>query len=222
MSARKKTLLLIAVVFLVLVLDQTSKFWVKTHMYIGQSIDVFSWFKILFIENNGMAFGMEIFGKLFLSLFRIVAIIAISVFLVKLVKNKFHIGYLICIALVLAGAIGNLIDSAFYGMLFNASEGNIASFLLSEQPENAQPYASFLHGKVVDMLYFPIIDTTYPTWWPNLSFLPSAGDRFVFFSPVFNIADSAVSIGVFTILLFFRKELNRSLESESDKENSTK
>lgn len=200
MSARKKTLFFIAVVLVILIIDQSFKLWVKTNMFIGQSIDVSSWFRILFVENNGMAFGMEIFGKLFLSLFRIVAIIAIIIFSIKLIKSDYRLGYVLCIGLILAGAIGNLIDSAFYGMLFNSSNGNVASLLLLERPEGAQGYATFLHGKVVDMLYFPIIK--------------NAQGETLFFSPVFNIADSAVTIGVFTILLFFRKDLNRSLESK--------
>jgi signal peptidase II len=207
MSARKKSLFFIAVILLVLIIDQCLKLWVKSHMYLGQNIEVTSWFNIFFIENNGMAFGMEIFGKLFLSLFRIVAIIAIIIFSVKLIKSDYRLGYIICIGLILAGAIGNLIDSAFYGMMFNSSEGNTAVLVLFDQPEGATGYSSFLHGKVVDMLYFPIIK--------------NAQGETLFFSPVFNIADSAVTIGVFAILLFFRKDLNSSLESKPKKEIET-
>lgn len=203
MSAKKKSLFFIAIILLILVIDQSFKFWVKTNMYIGQSIDLYGWFKILFVENNGMAFGMEIFGKLFLSLFRIVAIIAIIIFSIKLIKSNYRLGYIICIGLILAGAIGNLIDSAFYGMLFSSSDGVVASFLPYEQPEGVQAYAPFLYGKVVDMLYFPIIT--------------NARGETLFFSPVFNVADSAVTVGVFLILLFFRKDLNRSLESTPKK-----
>lgn len=200
MLARKKPLIFTAIVLVIIVLDQWSKFWVKTNMSIGESIEVTSWFKILFVENNGMAFGLEIIGKIFLSLFRFVAIIAIIIFSVKLFKKNYRFGYLICIGFILAGAAGNLIDSAFYGMFFSHSIGNVASFIpFTHTSEGVQAYSSFLHGKVVDMLYFPLIK--------------NASGETLFFSPVFNIADSAVSVGVFVILLFFRKDLNDSLES---------
>ncbi len=203
-AVRKKSQLLIALIVLVLIVDQCSKFWVKTHMYIGENIEVFSWFHILFVENNGMAFGMELIGKLFLSIFRVVAIGAIIYLLSKLIKKEYCLGYLLCIGLILAGALGNLIDSAFYGLVFNDSVGQVATFL--NHPEGQPNYAPFLYGKVVDMLYFPIIS--------------NARGETLFFSPVFNVADSAVSIGVFTILLFYRKELNASLESKSNNEKS--
>ena len=201
MTARKKTLFLIALILLVLIIDQSSKFWVKTHMYLHQDEPIFSWFHILFVENNGMAFGMEVFGKLFLSLFRVIAIGAIIYFLIKLIKSGYGLGFVLCVGLILAGAIGNLIDSAFYGMVFNSSTGQVATFI--DHPEGQPNYATFLHGKVVDMLYFPIIK--------------DARGETLFFSPVFNIADSSVTIGVSLILLFFRKDLNKSLESKKTK-----
>jgi signal peptidase II len=194
MSVTKKSILLI---FLVLFVDQAVKIYVKLHFTLGEHVDVLSWFQIYFIENNGMAFGMELIGKLFLTLFRIIAVGALAYYIHILIKKKFRTGYILTISLVLAGAAGNIIDSLFYGLLFNDSYGHVASFL----PDGGG-YASLFYGKVVDMLYFPIIRN-------------DMGDT-VFFSPVFNIADSAISVAVVIILLFFRKELNTSLESKKD------
>jgi len=158
---------------------------------------VFSWFQIYFIENNGMAFGMELIGKLFLTIFRIIAVGALGYYIHVLIKKQFSTGYILTISLVLAGAAGNILDSIFYGVLFDDSYGHIASFL----PDGGG-YSSLFYGRVVDMLYFPIIHN-------------SAGET-LFFSPVFNIADSAISVAVVIILIFFRKELNNSLETKKD------
>jgi signal peptidase II len=189
----------IIAMFLVLLIDQSLKFWIKTHMMLGQEYRILGdWFIIHFTENNGMAFGWEFggsIGKLLLSSFRIIAIIGIGWYLVHLVKTKAHIGYVISIALILAGAIGNILDSAFYGMLFSDSYFHTAQFL----PESGG-YSSFLHGRVVDMLYFPIIDTHFPDWFPIWG-----SEQFLFFRPVFNIADSSITVGVFIILLFQKK-----------------
>jgi signal peptidase II len=201
MTNAKKVILL---VFLVLLLDQALKIWVKTHFYIGQSIEITPWFHLLFVENNGMAFGMEFMGKLLLSIFRIVAIGFIGYYVYLLNKKQYRFGFILAIALILAGAIGNVIDGAFYGMVFNSSEGQIATFL--NHPEGQQSYSSFLHGKVVDMLYFPLIK--------------NARGETLFFSPVFNIADTAITVGAFLVLLFYRKELNESLDSPKKKEIS--
>jgi signal peptidase II len=207
MKSRKNKLLVI--IFSVLVIDQVLKVWIKTNMSLGQEFTIFkNWFIIHFVENNGMAFGFEFageYGKLFLSLFRIVAVIAIGWYLFRLVRHKgISFGFLACIALIFAGAIGNIIDSLFYGMLFNHSYGQVADFL----PEGGG-YSSFLHGRVVDMFYFPVIDTTIPGWFPFWG-----GNEFIFFRPVFNIADSSITIGIFCILLFYRKEFN-SLEEKN-------
>jgi len=177
-------------------------------MVIGDEYHVFgNWFIIHFTENNGMAFGMEFWGKagkLFLSLFRLIAISAIGYFLYKLIKQNAKTGFVLGISMILAGAIGNLIDSAFYGMIFSDSLAEVAKFF-----PNGGGYASFLHGRVVDMLYFPIINTTYPSWLPFFG-----GQPFVFFSPVFNIADSAITTGVFYLLIFERKQIFGKVESK--------
>ncbi len=193
----KKALL---VIFLVLIADQALKIWVKTTMFIGQEYSVFGdWFLIHFTENNGMAFGIQMvgdWGKLALSIFRIIAAIAIAWYLVHISKKKAHTGLIICMSLILAGAVGNILDSAFYGLLFSESSyHSVAQFM----PEGGG-YASFLHGRVVDMLYFPVIDITLPEdffIWP--------GKHFIFFRPVFNIADSSITVGVIVLIIFQRR-----------------
>ena len=188
----RKSFLLIA---FVLVLDQLSKIWIKTNMMIGQEIHVFDWFIIHFTENKGMAFGMEFggsLGKYILSIFRIIAIVAISIYWVKLSNTQVKKGIIYSISLILAGAIGNMIDSAFYGMIFSESYGQIATVFEGG-------YSSFLQGKVVDMFYFPLINGHFPNWLPFVG-----GNHFIFFRPIFNIADAAISTGVINILIFHR------------------
>jgi len=192
------------VIFSALIIDQVIKVVIKTHMYLHESIRVTNWFYIYFTENNGMAFGMEIFGKLFLTTFRIVAVAVIGWYLVKIVKQGLKTGYIVCISLILTGALGNIIDSVFYGVLFNeSSHSQIASFL----PDNGG-YASLLYGKVVDMFYFPIIDTTWPQWMPFVG-----GEHFIFFSPIFNFADASISCGIIALLLFYSKYVNSSYQA---------
>lgn len=196
MSDKKKAVLFIA---FILIADQALKLWVKTNMVIGQEISLFgNWGLLHFIENNGMAFGMEIggqTGKIILSLFRIAAIGAIGWFLANLIRKKANTGLILAVSGILAGAIGNLIDSAFYGLIFSESYTQPAVLF---PPEGG--YSTFLMGKVVDMFYFPVINTTWPDWSP---FRP--GESLVFFRPVFNIADSAITLGVFSIIIFQRK-----------------
>lgn len=185
-------------IVVLLAIDQWVKIYIKTHFTIGESVDVFGWFKILFVENNGMAFGIEVISKLFLSLFRLIACGFIGYYLYTLVKKRSNLGYILCIAAIWAGAFGNIIDSIFYGVFFSESTYyQVAEFL-----PTGGGYAGWFHGKVVDMLYFPIIETRLPYWLPIWG-----GDEFVFFRPVFNIADSAITCGVIYLLLFERKHL---------------
>ena len=196
-------------VFIILLLDQIFKVWIKTHMTIGQDFAVFgNWFLIHFVENPGMAFGWELggdTGKLILSLFRIVAICALIWYIRMLMREKAPQGFILCVSLILAGAIGNMIDCAFYGILFGESTyTEVAKFM----PEGGG-YARLLYGKVVDMLSFPILHGHYPAWLPF-----KGGDEFLFFRPVFNIADSAVTVGVLSIILFYWGYLKRMSKSE--------
>ena len=188
------------IVVAILLIDQAIKIWVKTSMALHESIHVTDWFYITFIENMGMAFGMELGSKIVLSLFRIVAITALTYFIWLEIKRKVRTGYIVCLAMVLAGAIGNLLDSMFYGLIFNASSPYYVSYFVPF----GTGYASFLMGKVVDMFYFPLIETEWPTWMPFVG-----GDHFVFFSPVFNFADASISVSVVLLLLFYREEFNR-------------
>ncbi|WP_294080510.1 lipoprotein signal peptidase [Proteiniphilum sp. UBA5384] len=212
-SSTRNRWVAIAVVLAVLLIDQLSKIWVKTHMGLYDIINVFSWFKIYFVENNGMAFGIEAGGKLFLSLFRIIAVVFIVIYLGRLIRQNYRAGFIACVALILAGASGNIIDSIFYGVIFEASyPGHVASLV-----PWGEGYASLLHGRVVDMLYFPLISGTYPDWIPFVG-----GKEFLFFRFIFNIADSAITVGVILILLFYRKTLSFSLLSKSERERLEK
>ena len=190
----------------IILIDQAIKIWVKTHMALHESIHVTNWFYIAFIENNGMAYGMQLGSKLLLSLFRVGAIGLLSYSLWLQVKRNARTSYVLCLSLILAGAIGNLIDCMFYGLVFDASTSyTVAGFL-----PFGEGYAPFLMGKVVDMFYFPLIVTTYPDWFPFY-----AGEEFIFFSPVFNFADSSITVGVALLILFFRKEISEiSLKRE--------
>ena len=189
-----------------IVIDQIIKIWVKTSMTLHESIRVTDWFYISFIENNGMAYGMQIGSKLALSLFRVVAISLLAYYVWLQVRRHARTGYVICLSMVLAGAIGNLLDCMFYGLVFNASSVAYTSYFVPF----GTGYAPFLMGKVVDMFYFPLIVTTWPEWVPMWG-----GQEFIFFSPVFNYADANISVGVVLLLLFYRKEISQiSLKRE--------
>ena len=199
---KKKVLVTLLLAIVLLVVDQWIKISVKTGMCLHESIRVTDWFYISFIENNGMAFGMTIVNKLFLSLFRIVAIVALGWYLFRQLRRQARMLWLVCLTLVFAGAVGNLIDCMFYGLIFNASSPYYVSYFVPF----GHGYAPFLMGKVVDMFYFPIIVNTWPDWMPVIG-----GDEFEFFSPVFNFADSCVSVGVILILLFSLKNCHKFL-----------
>ena len=197
----------VCIVMLLLILDQALKIWIKTHLQLHESIEITPWFYLYFTENPGMAFGIEVIGKLFLTLFRIVAVGFIGYFLYKLVKEQYKFGFIACVSLVLAGALGNIFDSVFYGVVFDHSFGQVATFM----PEGGG-YGEWLHGKVVDMFYFPLIDTILPDWVPVWG-----GEHFVFFRPIFNLADSAICVGVFLLLIFYRHTLTVSLSTYEEK-----
>ena len=205
----------ILVVFIVLFIDQALKLWIKTNMTLGQEFHMAgNWFIIHFTENNGMAFGLQFaggYGKLALSLFRILAVGFLGWYIYYLAKKKTGFGVVFSFSLILAGAIGNIIDSAIYGVIFSESTYfDIARFLPTEGG-----YSSFLHGKVVDMFYFPILEGNYPQWVPFWG-----GDNFIFFRPVFNIADSSITTGVLFLLIFQRKFFHSQNENHADtKEN---
>ncbi|MCX6224087.1 MAG: lipoprotein signal peptidase [Bacteroidia bacterium] len=206
MSIRLKV---IALVVGVLVLDQVVKILVKTHMSIGETIPVFgNWFLIHFVENKGMAFGVTwggVAGKIALTVFRIIAVATLSYFIHRMIKKDMPVGFILALALITAGAAGNIIDSAFYGLIFNEStyaNGMIAGSGVAEFLPKEGGYGPFLQGAVVDMLYFPVINTTWPHWVPFWG-----GQSLTFFRPIFNLADSAITCGVFWVLIFHRRSL---------------
>lgn len=212
-SKSSRAWIAVTIVAAILIIDQIIKIEVKTNMSLGEAHHVTDWFYIEFIENNGMAYGMTFINKLVLSLFRLFAIGGIGWYIWRVVKSGIYsMGYVVCLAMILAGAAGNLIDCLFYGLVFEASTPfNVAHFV-----SWGDGYSTFLHGKVVDMFYFPIIRTTWPEWVPVWG-----GDDFVFFSPIFNFADSCISVGVAVLLLFFRKDLEHMSEAwkKTDKTN---
>jgi signal peptidase II len=210
MSKRQAILLIV----LILILDQISKIYIKTNFYLGESIEVFSWFKILFIENEGAAWGAklsDIFpisdenGKLILTLFRLFAIGGIGYWLWDIIRKAASRTLIIAVSLIFAGALGNIIDSLFYGLLFNDSTHQIASFMAEDN------YGGLFYGKVVDMLYFPLIDASWPEWVPFVG-----GNSFRFFEPVFNLADTAISTGVGILLVFNKKAFGKKEEESTE------
>lgn len=204
------------IIFLVILVDQLSKFYIKTHFYYGEEVNVLGdWFKLHFIENEGMAFGMKLsqaaIGKLLLTLFRLVAVAFGFYFLKKLCDKGYSKGAMICGSLILAGALGNLIDSIFYGLIFTES-----SFHLARLVPWGQGYGTLFHGKVVDMLYFPLVDMELPSWLPYIG-----GKHFAFFEPVFNIADAAISIGVITLVVFQKRLIPQAMEATTKESNKS-
>ena len=192
-STKRRSVVILSLILLAIVIDQIIKIVVKTNMQLGESIPVFGdWFKILFVENDGMAFGWELLNKIFLTSFRIVAVAFLGYFLYKLLKNrKYPFGFVLCVAMILAGALGNIIDCLFYGEIFTSSYGRVAEFV-----SWGEGYGTFMQGKVVDMFYLPLF--TWPEW------IPFVGGG-IFFAPVFNFADACISCSVVALLLFYRK-----------------
>jgi len=207
----KKSLILI---FIILLVDQISKIYIKTHFILGEAVDVFSWFKILFIENEGAAWGTKLSdllpisdssGKLILTIFRLFAITGIGYWLWDSIRKGATKTLVIAVSLIFAGAVGNIIDSLFYGMVFNDSYNTVATLFSDD------PYGRLFYGKVVDMLYFPMIDTVWPDWVPFVG-----GNNFKFFEPVFNIADTAISTGVGILVVFNKKAFGKKEEARSE------
>jgi len=208
-----RILLAIFVVLLILFIDQIIKIWIKTTMYYGESIRLTDWFYLYFIENSGMAFGIKIIPKVIQTLFRILFSGTIVWYIAILAKANFRRGYIVCISLILAGAIGNILDSIFYGVIFSQStSAQIASFV-----PIGTGYTDWLYGKVVDMFYFPLWEFNWPQWMPYVG-----GENFVFFSPVFNFADASICCGVFMLFIFYMKDLNRSIPLVKVKWNALK
>lgn len=197
----------------VIILDQLLKIWVKTNFFYGEEYVITDWFRLYFIENNGMAFGMEFGSKLLLTWFRIIAVILLIYYLYRIKDNpKQQIGYIACISLMTAGALGNVIDCIFYGVIF---DNPMPPFTAELFPEGGG-YGTLFHGRVVDMLYFPLVEWNWPDWMPWIG-----GEHFIFFHPIFNFADAALSVGVITLILFYSKNLYFK-EETSDTENSDK
>ena len=218
-NVRNRTIWVCILIVTLLVIDQIIKILVKTNMPLHDSVKVTNWFYISFIENNGMAYGMSFINKVVLSLFRIIVSAIVIVYTFKQIKQHARTLYVVLLALIFAGAVGNIFDCMFYGLCFSES----TPFQVAQWVPLGEGYGSFLQGRVVDMFYFPIIDTHLPEWVPIWG-----GDHFIFFSPVFNFADACISVGVILMLLFCRKELSaisfskRKTENEADKENEEK
>ena len=200
-TTKSRAWIAILFAFALLLIDQAIKIWIKTHLMLGESIHVTDWFYLYFTENPGMAFGWEVIDKLFLTIFRIVASVAIAWLVAKIIKGRYSIGFLLCMVAIFSGAVGNIIDSIFYGKIFSHSYGQIAPLF----PEGGG-YANWLHGKVVDMFYFPIINTTWPEWMPFWG-----GEELVFFRPIFNFADACISVGVVCLILFYAHSFSHLL-----------
>ena len=191
------------IVAIALIIDQAIKLSVKMCMRLYESIHVTDWCYIYFTENPGMAFGMEIFGKLFLTFIRIIAIACFIYYVYKIRGKGFPRGYLVCVALIIAGAAGNIVDCVLYGPIFSES----TPYAVSQLVPWGDGYAPLFKGKVVDMFYFPLVEWNWPDWLPFIG-----GNHFIFFSPIFNFADACISCGVIAILLFYSKCMNWGIE----------
>lgn len=204
----RRGLIATAIILTVIILDQILKIWVKTHFYLNEDLEITSWFHLHFIENNGMAFGMEFGPKIFLTIFRLVLAAGLIWVLVRIkAMAAVKTGFLVCLALIIAGAIGNIIDCVFYGVIFN----NPMPPEVAQMFPPSGGYATLFHGRVVDMLYFPLFSFTWPGWMPGVG-----GQEFLFFQPVFNLADAAISCGMIAVLIFYPRQLTLSSSDTSD------
>lgn len=209
--------LALTITLLVIILDQWLKIWVKTSFYLGEDREITSWFSLCFVENNGMAFGWQFGSKLFLTVFRIVFVGFLIYYIIK-IKGMEGVrrGYMVCMALVLAGALGNIIDCVFYGVVFDNPMPPETATLFPE----GGGYGSLLHGRVVDMLSFRFFSFDWPSWVPFVG-----GDHFVFFQPIFNLADAAISVGIIAVIIFYSKQLNMTMsvfrKKKKENEQST-
>lgn len=201
MDTKSKSLLATSIILLTLILDQVIKIIVKTNFYYGESVCVTDWFYFTFVENMGMAFGMQVMPKVVQTMMRLVFSGFILWYIILLVKANFKNGYIICVSLIFAGAIGNVLDSIFYGVIFGESTyTDVATFV-----PVGEGYADWFYGKVVDMFYFPLLEFDWPSWMPFIG-----GKHFIFFSPVFNFADAAISGGTIALLIFYPKMFGES------------
>lgn len=203
------------IIILVVLIDQILKIWVKMHFYLGQEMVITGWFRLLFIENNGMAFGMELGSKLFLTLFRLLLAGYLIWYICRICRlARVTAGYIVCLSLIVAGALGNIIDCMFYGLIFNNPMPPEVATLFPE----AGGYAELFHGRVVDMLYFPLFSFTWPDWMPFVG-----GDEFEFFKPIFNFADAAITVGILALILFCHKQIATpsalAAETETDSDS---
>lgn len=211
-KAKLRGVMAIGFALLLLVIDQLIKFAVKLNFKLGEDYKVTDWFYIYFTENPGMAFGWEFFDKAFLTIFRLIASVMIAWLIAKIVKGKFSNGFMLCMVAIFSGAVGNIIDSIFYGKIFSHSYEQVATLF----PEGGG-YGMWLHGKVVDMFYFPIIQSTWPEWMPWVG-----GDRFIFFQPIFNFADACISVGVILLLIFYSHSFARLIGGQNNPEKLVK
>ena len=211
---RKQVIISIAIILLVLIIDQIIKVEVKTNMALGEHIPITSWFQIAFVENNGMAFGMSFGSKIILTLFRIITVGFLTWYVLRLTRRGYQMGFIVCLSMIIAGALGNIFDCIFYGEIFTqATHTDVARIV-----PWGEGYGDVLEGRVVDMFYFPLIEWNMPGWnWLNdIPFIPNAYEHCVFFSPVFNFADASISCGVIALILFYRKTLSKCLNAKKE------
>jgi len=216
---KKQVIISIAIILLVIIIDQIIKIEVKTNMALGEHITITNWFQIAFVENNGMAFGMSFGSKILLTLFRIITVSLLLWFIMRLTRRGFQTGFIVCLSMITAGALGNIFDCILYGEIFTQSTHVDVARLVPW----GEGYGDILEGRVVDMFYFPLIEWNMPGWdWLNdVPFLPNAHEHCVFFSPVFNFADASISCGVVALIIFYRQTFSKCMSGKNNKEEET-